>query len=54
MYHLKVEVARCGVEVEGMTCNSCVNSIQDTVGKVEGVTDIKVRCSNTAHRKEQT
>ena len=40
--HLQASVASCGVEVSGMTCNSCVNNIQDTVGKVEGVTDIKV------------
>uniref|UniRef100_A0A7M4E4Z1 Copper-transporting ATPase 2 n=1 Tax=Crocodylus porosus TaxID=8502 RepID=A0A7M4E4Z1_CROPO len=32
--------------VEGMTCQSCVNTIEGTVGKLHGVTRIKVSLSN--------
>ena len=35
-------VSKCGVEVEGMTCQSCVNNIEGTIGKLAGVKDIKV------------
>ena len=35
-------VSKCGVEVEGMTCQSCVNNIEGTIGKLNGVKDIKV------------
>ena len=30
------------VSIKGMTCNSCVNSIEDTVSKLYGITYIKV------------
>ena len=30
------------VSIKGMTCNSCVNSIEDTISKLYGITYIKV------------
>ncbi|XP_045469108.1 copper-transporting ATPase 1 isoform X3 [Harmonia axyridis] len=34
------------VAIEGMTCNSCVRSIEDTVGKKPGIFNIKVSLAN--------
>ncbi|SDM72476.1 copper chaperone [Fictibacillus solisalsi] len=31
--------------VKGMSCNHCVNSIESNVGKLAGVTDVKVSLS---------
>ena len=35
-------VSKCGVEIEGMTCQSCVNNIEGNIGKLNAVKDIKV------------
>lgn len=34
--------ASCEVSIEGMTCNSCVRNIEGHIGKVEGISSIKV------------
>lgn len=31
------------IDIEGMTCQSCVKSIEETVGKRDGILGIKVR-----------
>ena len=36
-------VSKCGVEIEGMSCQSCVRNIEGTIGELGGVKDIKVR-----------
>ena len=40
-------VSKCGVEIEGMTCKSCVRNIEGTIGELGGVKDIKVRIMPT-------
>lgn len=34
------------LKVEGMSCGHCVNSIESSVGKLEGVTSVKVDLAN--------
>jgi copper chaperone len=33
------------LKVDGMSCNHCVNAIEGSVGKLEGVSSIKVNLS---------
>ena len=40
-------VSKCGVEIEGMSCQSCVRNIEGTIGELGGVRDIKVRIMPT-------
>ena len=40
-------VSKCGVEIEGMSCQSCVRNIEGTIGELGGVKDIKVRIMPT-------
>ncbi|XP_043913679.1 copper-transporting ATPase 1 [Protopterus annectens] len=39
---VKRELSSITISVEGMTCNSCVQSIEQQIGKVKGVLSIKV------------
>lgn len=39
---LRNEVATCHIQIEGMTCHSCVKTIQDGMSQVAGINDIKV------------
>lgn len=34
------------LKVEGMSCNHCVNSIETSVGSLNGVTEVKVNLAN--------
>ncbi|XP_066439758.1 copper-transporting ATPase 2 isoform X1 [Eleutherodactylus coqui] len=42
--HHKVDVVK--IRIEGMTCQSCVNTIEGKVGKIQGVERIKVSLTN--------
>ncbi|QGQ47938.1 copper chaperone CopZ [Metabacillus sediminilitoris] len=34
------------LKVEGMSCNHCVNAIESNVGKLQGVSNVKVNLDN--------
>jgi copper chaperone len=34
------------LKVEGMSCNHCVNAIESNVGKLQGVSNVKVSLDN--------
>lgn len=46
-----MEAESVAIGVEGMTCNSCVQSIEQQLGKMNGIHNIKVRDSSTASAK---
>ncbi|XP_070553751.1 copper-transporting ATPase 2-like isoform X2 [Ptychodera flava] len=40
------------IEIEGMTCNSCVNTIESNIAKMDGIDEVKVSLDNkTGHVK---
>lgn len=46
-----MEVKSVAIGVEGMTCNSCVQSIEQHLGKMNGIHNIKVSDTSTASSK---
>lgn len=46
-----MEAKSVSIGVEGMTCSSCVQSIEQHLGKMDGIHNIKVRDSSTASGK---
>ena len=42
----------CRIAVQGMTCNSCVKSIEEQVGNMDGVNSVKVGFIVTVHKKD--
>ncbi|MEQ2283895.1 hypothetical protein AMECASPLE_016158 [Ameca splendens] len=45
----KVNLSSVSLRVEGMTCGSCVQSIEQRIGSLHGVIHIKARDSRPIH-----